>query len=106
MTKVTFIDHAGTRYEAEAANGISLMQVAVNNNIPGIDGDCGGMCACATCHIKVDEAWFQRTGPRSDTEESMLTFLPEITETARLGCQIKLTDELDGIVVHLPIEQF
>lgn len=106
MTKVTFIDYQGKRYAAEAANGTSLMQVAVNNNIPGIDGDCGGMCACATCHVMVDDAWFAKTGERSDNEESMLTFLPEVSATARLGCQIKLSEELDGIVVHLPIEQF
>lgn len=106
MAKITFVDHDGTKHDVDAAIGSNVMQVAVDNNIRGIDGDCGGMCACATCHITVDPAWFAKTGARSENEESMLTFLPEIAETARLGCQIKITDELDGLVVHLPIEQF
>ncbi|WP_454858953.1 2Fe-2S iron-sulfur cluster-binding protein [Rhizobium binxianense] len=106
MVKVIFVDHAGGHHETEGAVGSSVMHVAVANNIPGIDGDCGGMCACATCHITVDAAWADKTGERSELEESMLTFLPDVSSAARLGCQIKLTPELDGLTVHLPIEQF
>ncbi|SFK24136.1 2Fe-2S iron-sulfur cluster-binding protein [Celeribacter neptunius] len=106
MAKVTFVDHDGTKHEVEAPIGNNLMEIAVNNNIAGIDGDCGGMAACATCHVTVDPAWYAKTGARSEAEESMLTFLPEIAETARLGCQIEMTEELDGLVLHLPVEQF
>lgn len=106
MTKVTFIDHTGKHYDVEAAPGSNLMQAAVDNNVPGIDGDCGGMCACATCHVMIDKEWLSKTGSRSENEESMLSFLPEIDDRARLGCQVQLSDDLDGIVVHLPIEQF
>jgi 2Fe-2S ferredoxin len=106
MAKITFVEHDGTKHDVEVTVGSNVMQAAVDNSIQGIDGDCGGMCACATCHVTVDPDWFEKTGPRSENEESMLTFLPEIAETARLGCQIEITDDLDGLVVHLPIEQF
>jgi ferredoxin, 2Fe-2S len=77
----------------------------VKNNVPGIDADCGGACACATCHVYVDEAWIGKTGTRSAMEESMLDFAEGVTENSRLSCQIKVTDELDGLKVTMPESQ-
>lgn len=100
--KVTMITHDGERYELDADAGSSLMETAVNNMVPGIDADCGGECACGTCHVKVAADWFDRTGAPSDEEVSMLSMTPERTETSRLCCQIKLDDSMDGLVVELP----
>jgi len=106
LPRVIFIDTDGNETEVEADAGKSVMEAAVENNVPGIDADCGGMCACATCHIIVEEEWFTVTGPRNDNEEAMLGFLPDLNERARLGCQIKLSEEMDGLTVRLPIGQF
>lgn len=102
MPKVTFIEHNGTRHEVEAADGLSLMRAAVDNNVPGIDADCGGECACATCHVYVEGDWLARTGERSDMENSMLGFAAVTQPNSRLSCQIKLSAALDGLVVSLP----
>lgn len=102
MPKITFIETNGTEHVVEAEKGLSVMEVAVRNMIPGIDADCGGACACATCHVYVDEAWAAKTGKPETMEESMLDFAYEPKETSRLSCQITITDDLDGLIVRLP----
>ena len=105
MAKVTYIEHNGTSHTIEVRNGLSVMEGAVKNNLPGIDADCGGACACATCHVYVDEAWTAQTGSPSAMEESMLDFASEVLPTSRLSCQITVTDALDGLVVRMPASQ-
>lgn len=102
MPKVTFIAHDGRRFEVQAESGLSLMRAAVDNNVPGIDGDCGGQCACATCHVFVEGDWAARTGARTQQENDMLNFAAELKDSSRLACQITLTDALDGIEVTMP----
>ena len=105
MPKITYIEHNGTSHTIEVRSGLSVMEGAVKNNIPGIDADCGGACACATCHVYVDEAWTAKTGAPSAMEESMLDFASEVLPSSRLSCQIKVTDALDGLVVRMPENQ-
>ncbi len=105
MAKVTYIEHDGTAHEVEGETGLTVMEIAVKNGVPGIDADCGGACACATCHVFVDEAFTGKTGTPSSMEESMLDFASERAENSRLSCQIKLSDELDGLTVRLPAFQ-
>ncbi|KAB7740817.1 2Fe-2S iron-sulfur cluster binding domain-containing protein [Parvibaculum sedimenti] len=106
MTKVSFVEVTGTTYAVEADSGISAMEAAVRNNVPGIDGDCGGAAACATCHVYVDPAWLAKTGAAGEgMEKDMLEFAEDVRENSRLACQIKLTSELDGLVLRLPEKQ-
>lgn len=105
MTKLTIVAFDGTRYDLDAANGSTVMENAVRNSVPGIEAECGGACACATCHVYVDEAWADRVGPPSPMEEDMLDFAYEMKPTSRLSCQIKVADELDGLVVNVPERQ-
>lgn len=108
MPKIVYIehpDHGGAQHAHEAAAGQSVMQVAVENAVPGIDAICGGSCACATCHVYVDPDWFGRTGAPSDMESSMLEVAVDVEPTSRLSCQIKVTAELDGLTVRLPKSQ-
>ncbi len=102
MPKVVFISHDGTRREVQAESGLSLMRAAVDDGVPGIDADCGGMCACATCHVFVEPAWGARLAPPTAQEEEMLNFTAERRETSRLACQIPVVDALDGLTVTLP----
>jgi ferredoxin, 2Fe-2S len=102
MPKITFVEQNGTEHVIEAVNGTSVMEAAVKNMVPGIDADCGGACACATCHVYVDAAWVEKVGKPEPMEESMLDFAYEPKETSRLSCQIKVADALDGLVVRLP----
>lgn len=102
MPRVTFIEHNGTRHEVHATRGVSLMRAAVDHNVPGIDADCGGACACATCHVYVQADWLARTGARTEMEESMLSFAAATAPNSRLACQIEMSDALDGIVVSMP----
>lgn len=102
MPKVTFIEHDGTRHEVDATPGLSLMRAAVDNKVPGIDADCGGQCACATCHVYVDPAWEGKVGSRSEMEEDMLNFAATTQPSSRLSCQIAITEALDGLVVTMP----
>lgn len=107
MASVTFIEHDGTRHQVDVPEGDSVMQGAVNNNIEGIVGECGGGLACATCHCYVAEEWMNKVGPASDVEQDMLEFSASETKpSSRLGCQITVTAELDGLVVYLPETQF
>lgn len=105
MAKVIFHDHEGTTREVEAKNGMSVMEAAISNMIPGIDADCGGACACATCHVYVAEDWLKKLKPKDDMEDSMLDFADDVQENSRLCCQILLTDELDGIEITTPESQ-
>ncbi|NBQ29032.1 MAG: 2Fe-2S ferredoxin, partial [Rhodobacteraceae bacterium] len=104
--KITYIEHNGTEHVVEVANGLTVMEGARDNNIPGIDADCGGACACSTCHVYVHPDWMAKLAPREDMEEDMLDFAFEPDATrSRLTCQIKVTDDLDGLVVHMPEKQ-
>ncbi|AWM76403.1 2Fe-2S iron-sulfur cluster-binding protein [Phenylobacterium parvum] len=105
MAKITFIQHDGSEQSYDGKTGLSVMEVAVKNNVPGIDADCGGACACATCHVYVDAAWLDKTGDKTAMEESMLDFAEGVEPNSRLACQIKVSDALDGLVVRLPESQ-
>ena len=105
MPKITYTEHKGTSNEIEVANGLSVMEGAVQNNIPGIDADCGGSCACATCHVYVEEKWFDKLPKKESAEEDMLDMAYEPNKFSRLSCQITVTDELDGLVVKMPSKQ-
>ena len=102
MASITFIEHDGTQHEVVATEGISVMENAIQNGVPGIDADCGGQCSCATCHVYVKPDWFEKTGTIGDMEESMLDLNPERQGTSRLSCQIPMTADLDGLTVDLP----
>jgi ferredoxin, 2Fe-2S len=104
MPKVTYIEYNGTQHQVEVPVGLSVMRGAVNNTVPGIDADCGGECACATCHVYVDPAWLEEIGlPEPESQEaSMLGFAAAAEPNSRLSCQIKMREELDGLVVRLP----
>ncbi|RZJ42146.1 MAG: 2Fe-2S iron-sulfur cluster binding domain-containing protein, partial [Brevundimonas sp.] len=91
MPAVTYIEHDGTEHSVEVKTGLSVMEGAIRNNVPGIDADCGGACACATCHVYVDEAWLEKTGKPSAMEESMLDFAENVEPNSRLSCQIRAT---------------
>ena len=105
MAKITYIEHDGSEHVIDVKNGLTVMEGAVKNNVPGIDADCGGACACATCHVYVDGAWQGKTGEKSAMEESMLDFAENVEPNSRLSCQIKVSDELDGLVVRMPESQ-
>lgn len=105
MPTVVYITHTGTRFEVQAPLNKSLMQVALDHNVPGILGDCGGACSCATCHGYVDEPWAAQLPARSETEVFMLEGVRELRDNSRLCCQIRTSEALDGITVHLPAEQ-
>lgn len=106
MPTVTYIESDGTRHDVEVESGQNLMQAALDNLVPGILGDCGGVCSCATCHLYVDAAWRDRLPPRGDDERFLLEGVPDACEDSRLGCQIRVSDELDGLVLRLPEEQY
>jgi 2Fe-2S ferredoxin len=105
MPKITYIDASGTGRTVDAEVGSTVMETAIRNNIPGIEAECGGACACATCHVYVDEAWREKTGGPSPMEEDMLDFGYDVRENSRLSCQIKVTDDLDGLIVRTPDKQ-
>ena len=102
MPKITYIEANGTEHHVEAKVGETLMTAALDNVVPGIDGDCGGNCACATCHIYVDN---NAAGTASEEEQDMLSIADDVHENSRLGCQITITEGLDGLVVNLPAGQ-
>jgi 2Fe-2S ferredoxin len=106
MPKITFIQPDGSEQVVEAEAGVTLMESAKMNDVPGIEAECGGACACATCHVYVDDAWRDKTGKPEQMEEDMLDFAFDVREQSRLSCQIKLTPELDGLVVRVPAKQF
>ena len=106
MVQVTFVASDGARRPVDAPPGYSVMQAAVDQSIPGIDGDCGGACACATCHVHVDKTWLPKLPPMSELERGMLDFAFGVDEQSRLACQIKLVPELNGLVVYTPEQQY
>lgn len=105
MPKVTYIEHDGAVHTVEAEIGATVMETAQRNNVASIVAECGGSCTCATCLVHVDEAWFEKVGPPSTEEEDMLDFAFEVKPTSRLSCQIKVTQELDGLIVRTPAYQ-
>jgi 2Fe-2S ferredoxin len=106
MTKITFIQPDGTSQTVEAEVGLTVMEVAKKNLINGIEAECGGACACATCHVYVEPEWREKVGPPNDMEEDMLDFAFDVREQSRLSCQIRVSEALDGLVVRIPEKQF
>lgn len=105
MPSVNYVDASGASHQAEVPVGTSVMLGSKNAGIDGIDADCGGVCACATCHVYVDEVWAGKTGSASEDEDEMLDCVNDRGETSRLSCQIVMSDELDGLIVRLPESQ-
>ena len=106
MPTIIYIDHEGNERQIEAKNGESVMETAIKNSVPGIDADCGGACACSTCHVYLHPDWVEKVPAKDDMEEDMLDFAYEPDPArSRLTCQIKVTDELDGLVVQMPEKQ-
>ena len=105
MAKIKYIEHNGKEHEVNVANGLSVMEGAIQNDIPGIDADCGGGMACATCHVYVKEDWFNKLPVKAIGEDDMLDQAYEPNSKSRLSCQIIVSDDLNGLVVHLPEKQ-
>ena len=105
MTQITFIDSGGTARTVEGENGSTVMETAIRNGVPGIEAECGGACACSTCHVYIDEAWQEKVGQPSPMEEDMLDFAYDVKPNSRLSCQMKVSDELNGLVVRTPERQ-
>ncbi len=105
MPKVTYIEYNGKEHEVEVEKGLSIMEGAVQNGIPGIDADCGGACACATCHVYVKEEWLDKLSEQGESEKDMLDFAFETKSNSRLSCQLMLEDRHDGIIVNFPEKQ-
>ena len=105
MAKITYIEHNGTNHTVDVQNGLTVMEGAVQNNIPGIDADCGGSMACATCHVYVKEDWFDKINKKNEGEDDMLAQAYEPKKNSRLSCQIIVSDDLDGLVVDMPEKQ-
>ena len=105
MAKINYIEHSGKSHTIEVQNGLTVMEGAVQNNIPGIDADCGGSMACATCHVYVKEEWFNKLPKKEDGEEDMLDMAYEPNKFSRLSCQLTVSDNLEGLGVNLPANQ-
>jgi ferredoxin, 2Fe-2S len=106
MAKITFIQHDGSEQTVDGIPGMTVMETAIKHQVPGIDADCGGACACATCHVYVEPEWKEKTGTRQAMEEDMLDFAFDVRDSSRLSCQIKVSDALDGLRVKVPEKQF
>ena len=105
MAKIKYIEHSGKEHIVDVKPGMTVMEGAVKNMIPGIDADCGGACACATCHVYVDGAWAAKLEPMQEMEKTMLDFAEGVEANSRLSCQIKVTEALDGFSVKMPKSQ-
>ena len=105
MAKITYIEFSGKEHVVDVPDGLTVMEGARDNGVPGIEADCGGACACSTCHVYVDPAWTDKLPPVEPMEEDMLDFAADPRPTSRLSCQIKMRDDLDGLVVHVPVRQ-
>jgi 2Fe-2S ferredoxin len=105
MPKLKIIAFDGTEFDLDAESGSTVMENAIRNAVPGIEAECGGACACATCHVYVDEAWIEKVGQPDVMEEDMLDFAFETKPNSRLSCQIKMTDDFDGLIVRVPEQQ-
>ncbi len=106
MAKITYIETNGTARQVDVMNGVSVAEGAISNAVPGIEGDCGGGCACATCHVYIADEWADRLGPPDELETLMLGFAFDVRPSSRLACQIKVSDTLDGLTVHTPMRQY
>jgi 2Fe-2S ferredoxin len=106
VPRITYVEHNGTQHEIEVPCGTSIMQGAVNHLIPGIEGDCGGLCACGTCHVYIPAPFQPLTGTAGELEQGMLQFAFDVREDSRLSCQIIVTDAMDGLVVEMPKRQY
>jgi len=105
MPKITYIDSTGNQKTIDVSKGLSVMEGAIQNNVPGIDADCGGGMACATCHVYVKEEWFDKLPKKEDGEEDMLDMAYEPKKNSRLSCQLIVSDQIDGLIVNLPEKQ-
>ena len=105
MAKITYIEHSGQKHEIDVANGLTVMEGAVQNDIPGIDADCGGSMACATCHVYVEDSWFNKLPKAEDAEQDMIDMAYKPNKNSRLSCQIIISDEIDGLTVTTPEKQ-
>ena len=105
MAKITYVENNGNTHTVEVAEGLTVMEGAIQNNIPGIDGDCGGGMACATCHVYVKDEWFDKINKKSEGEDDMIDQAYEPNKLSRLSCQIEVTTNVDGLIVHLPEKQ-
>ena len=105
MAKITYIEHNGTNHTVDVQNGLTVMEGAVQNNIPGIDADCGGSMACATCHVYVKEEWFNKLPKKEDGEEDMIDMAYQPNKSSRLSCQLTVSDKLEGLTVNIPEKQ-
>ena len=105
MAKITYIEHTNKEHVVELPNNMSVMEGAIQNNIPGIDADCGGSMACATCHVYVDEKWFNKLEKKEEGEEDMLDMAYQPNNFSRLSCQLLISDELNGLIVRMPSKQ-
>ena len=105
MPKITYIENNGKSHSVDVPKGLTVMEGAIQNNIPGIDADCGGGMACATCHVYVKEEWFDKINPKSEGEDDMIDQAHQPSKFSRLSCQISVSDEIDGLVVNLPEKQ-
>ena len=105
MPKIKYIEHDGKQHTIEVANGLSVMEGAIQNNVPGIDADCGGSMACATCHVYVKKEWFNKLPSKTEGEDDMLDMAFEPKKNSRLSCQITVSDDMDGLEVNLPKKQ-
>lgn len=106
MPRITYVTHDGERHTVELSEGVSAMSGAVDHAVPGILGDCGGSCSCATCHVIVPDDWADAVGPASHEEIELLSGRDDATQTSRLSCQIRVTAALDGLVLQMPAEQY
>lgn len=106
MVQIIFKDHTGKEYSVQIAEGLSVMEGAVKHNIAGIEADCGGACACATCHVYVSDEWKDKITPAAPAEEDMLDFAFDVRPTSRLSCQIQVNSNMDGMIVNIPEKQF
>jgi 2Fe-2S ferredoxin len=106
VTRIKYIENEGTEHVVDVPDGLSVMEGAVRYTIPGIDGDCGGACACATCHVYVEEGWMEKLPPMRELERDMLDFAFDVKENSRLACQIKVSPETEGLVVRSPARQY
>ena len=105
MAKITYIEHTNKKHIVEVPNNMSVMEGAIQNNIPGIDADCGGSMACATCHVYVDEKWFNKLEKKDEGEEDMLDMAYQPNKFSRLSCQLVVSDKLDGLILRMPSKQ-
>ena len=106
MPKITFIQQNGAEQTVEGLPGMTVMEAAIHNQVPGIEAECGGACACATCHVYIEPDWVEKVGARNPMEEDMLDFAFDVRDNSRLSCQIKVSDALDGLRVKVPEKQF